>query len=396
MGEQERNLNTAPGQMVGYLYQPVRALYWLANGDGATAIGIETEDDITVRNEDGSKIREQDKSSIQENGWPYGDTSHALWNTLCIWVKAIKSNEIDIEKTKFFLVTNKTIPEASLVKQISEANDSERIKKCVERLIEVGNRIKKTAEVYPKVEEVLRESNLLYKLVEHINCETFVSSIGDEEKQKITMALHLTDREERDNIINSLLGWIIRTVVAQLNKGEPGWIRRNSFDNQLEAVRDIHRRKRVRASSASKWNVSDKEKKAHGAEIFVKQVEIIGVDDDVANDAVTDFVRFKKEKIRVASEGNITEEEWDNFNENLKRHWNNMRNIEKTRGYKTQELMGRAIYHRTIAKDEKYIGNLETEPYLISGSYHDLANGLLVGWHPDYKKKLLKFLTGKQ
>ncbi len=393
MSKQKKHPSTAPGPMAGYLFQPVRALYWLAKGDGGTTVGIETEDDVTVLKEDGGKIREQDKSSIQAGVWPYGDKSHALWNTLCIWVRAIKAREVDVEKTEFFLVTNKKIPEGSLVEEMSEANDSDKITKCLERLKTVRRSIKKKSQVWGKVEEVLNsETILLRKLIEHISCDRCVSSIGEKEKQEIISALRLTDREKHDDIINSLLGWISRTVLSLWNNGKPGWIRRDSFDNQLEAIRNVHRRRRVRASPARKLEVSKRERRTQEGEIFVKQVEIIRVDDDVAYDAVTDFVRFGKEKLRVAQEGNVTEEDWEGFDENLMDQWKNVSGIEKTKEYRTQEIMGQAIYHQTMARKVSHVGELETESYLVRGGYHNLANDLLVGWHPNYKEKLAKFL----
>jgi hypothetical protein len=392
MSERKKNINTAAGPMAGYMFQPVRALYWLAKGEGGTAVGLETEDDVTVMTADGGKIREQDKSSIQEGHWPYGDKTYALWNTLCIWVRAIDSGEVDVEKTEFFLVTNKIIPNGCLVEAISTASDPIKVAECIDRLSEVGRSIKRQSSARDKADEVLgSRKGLLEKLIEHTSCERFAASIDTEEVQKIAMTLHLTEREDHDNIINSLLGWLSRTVMGLWHAGKPGWIRRASFDNQLEAIRQVHRRRRIRASSASKLHVSEKERKAHSTEIFVKQIEIICLDENILYDAVTDFVRFGKEKIRVAIEGNVTEEDWEIFDDSLLEEWKNIRGIEKTRDHRTSETMGQAIYHKTMAHKISHVGDLETQPYLIKGSYQRMANTLLLGWHPEYEKRLAKF-----
>lgn len=57
--------HTAAGAMAGFLFQPERALYWLARSKNGSQIGIETEDDIVIKAKSGEIIgREQDKHAI--------------------------------------------------------------------------------------------------------------------------------------------------------------------------------------------------------------------------------------------------------------------------------------------------------------------------------------------
>ncbi len=75
--------HSAPGQMLGYLYQIDRALLWLSMCPPNSVVSIETDDDIVIDIKNGKKINqifEQDKSSIGKRN-PFSDKSKDLWKT---------------------------------------------------------------------------------------------------------------------------------------------------------------------------------------------------------------------------------------------------------------------------------------------------------------------------
>src|ERR1039458_4963964 len=119
------NRHSAPGPAAGYAYQFERALNWLAQKDAGASIGIETADDVEVRNSDSTAVLEQDKHSILELAQPFGDRSKGLWNTLAIWVEAIDSGQKSIESTSFLMVTNKAVPEC-IARRIARARPHRR------------------------------------------------------------------------------------------------------------------------------------------------------------------------------------------------------------------------------------------------------------------------------
>ena len=57
--------HSAPGPSAGYGYQIERALYWLARSPAGATVGIETDDDVAIRNGTISLL-EQDKHSIAD------------------------------------------------------------------------------------------------------------------------------------------------------------------------------------------------------------------------------------------------------------------------------------------------------------------------------------------
>src|SRR6185312_1162139 len=102
----ERNAHSAAGQMAGYLFQPERALFRLATSSRDDVIGIETLDDIAVVSPDGSTKLEQAKHYVSDAN--LSGRGKDFWKSLNIWLEAIENEEVEISKTEFFLVTNKT------------------------------------------------------------------------------------------------------------------------------------------------------------------------------------------------------------------------------------------------------------------------------------------------
>ena len=85
--------HSAPGSNAGFSYQFERAMFWLVKSRAGCVVGIETDDDIAVR-EGATRVLEQDKHSIQDGAEPFGDRSKDLWNTLAIWIDAIDQKEV--------------------------------------------------------------------------------------------------------------------------------------------------------------------------------------------------------------------------------------------------------------------------------------------------------------
>lgn len=68
IGKKRERSHVAAGPMAGYLFQPIRALYWLMKVPRGATVGVETEDDVAVLLKGGRKTYEQDRSSIQKDG----------------------------------------------------------------------------------------------------------------------------------------------------------------------------------------------------------------------------------------------------------------------------------------------------------------------------------------
>lgn len=213
--------HTAPGPMGGYLFQPERALYWLACSERNSVIGIETEDDIVRKAAGSIDIYEQDKHSISQKGYPLGDHSTDLWKTLSIWLKAVKEETIDLSKAELHLVTNRFVPDSLLVVQLSQSKDEESIASCLANLRNCGLGVPESVKRYAG--EVLSYSdqeigNLIRKFRFFDGRD---ATSGSNLKENIISYLHIPEGLPSDQIVHSLLGWIHDTALDYWRAGEP-------------------------------------------------------------------------------------------------------------------------------------------------------------------------------
>lgn len=382
--------HSAPGPMAGYLFQPERALLWLAKSQRGAKVGIETIDDVAVLTRDGTVIREQDKHSILNNGNPLRDTSKSLWNTLNIWLKAIKNKEIDIDKTELFLVTNKTLPDC-LAKRIGEVTEKEAVSSCIKDLRTIGeNSPIGITEIVKGVlsYDDLTLANLLLKI--RVSDETD-ASYGDSLKEEIASFLHIPSNLNCSEIIRALLGWVHDTSLVLWRRGEPAWLSRDAFDNQYTRIISKYQKSNFVEKAVRMLPVKDSERKSKLGETFVKQLSFISISETEVFEAIDDFIRFLSEQTRLSKEGDVTKKDFDAFKDRLETRWKWIRNKEirfKTRSLEqglTLEDIGYKIYFDCMDHREPLAGQQTEEYYLTRGAYHELSNIPLIGWYLDYK-----------
>jgi hypothetical protein len=385
--------HSAAGANAAFIYQFPRALFWLASSPSGFKIGIETDDDVAVQGSEGERVLEQDKHSIQADAQPFGDRSVDLWKTLSIWIDALDTGEVDADKTKFLMVTNKTLPDC-LAKKIGRAKEQSEITECVNSMKAISaHPVESTKKFMARVMRMSSSDNLK-KLIK--NCEFNDASdatAGTELNAKTISYLQLQDnlRKEAVSILNELRGWILESALSAWQKGLPAWIERDHFVNQFQAIVGRENRKLRRERSEHLIPVAEDDIGQHKASLFVKQMYLVSDDDSVIDTAIREFIRCSIEKLRLSVDGNVTDEDWIAFDTTLQARWDKIRNRIKRLAKQTdkEEDVGFEIFTETTEEHREKLAGSDTEQvYLTSGTYHRLANNLKVGWHPQYDKIL--------
>jgi hypothetical protein len=378
--------HSAPGASAAFSYQFERAMLWLAQSTSGSMVGIETLDDVAVLTSGGSLILEQDKHSIRENGAPFGNRSKDLWNTLSIWLDAMESGDVISERTVFFLVSNKVLPEC-LARKISAASDEISADACIKELEDASKQ--PPVGITDLCRRVLepKSRGLLNALIIKT---TLVSGPDGNSLREDTMArLQIPDwfEEHANSIADELMGWMQRAAMAAWQSGNPAWISRDHFVNQLHATMD--RRKRLMTRERSEHLIDVGEEKVGQAKglPFVKQLHLITEDDSVVDGAIRDFIRCNIEKMRLSTEGNITDEDWIIFESTLLARWRRIfARVQRTQNGAPETNMGWDVFSDTTDEHREKLAGMDTEQiYLTAGSYHRLADQLRVGWHPSWE-----------
>jgi len=386
--------HSAPGPAAGYTFQFERAVYWLAKSPSGFCIGIETADDVAIKGDDGSLLLEQDKHSIQENAEPYGDRSKDLWNTLATWLEALDSGELNPKKSRFMMVTNKTLPEC-IAKKISRASSAEEVLACISDLnkaaIDPPGGIKKFVTIVLNPKSAANLQALI------TNCEVLDESEGSSgpKLREATIAeFQLPEwcADKANSITNELLGWLQQEILTLWQKKESAWISRDHFVNQLHAILDLRNRQIKRERAANLIPVYDEQLGQEKGSPYVKQIYLVTDDDSIVENSIREFIRCGIEKSRLSAEGNITDQDWISFEETLRVRWAKIssRGIRMGRN-KPEEDVGFQIFTDTTEDYREKLAGTDTEQvYLTAGTYHRMANLLKVGWHPLFKKLMVE------
>ena len=381
--------HSAPGPNAGYGYQFERALYWLARNPAGAVVGIETEDDVAIRS-GATSLLEQDKHSILAGAEPFGDRSKDLWNTLSIWLDAIEESRVEVETTRFLMVTNKELPEC-LAKAIGAATSAEEADECIaglERAAEAPP--EKTA---PLVNRVLRSESrdTLINLIQNTELVDAASGAAGPQVRSDTIAnlpLPSWAAATAESILNELAGWVHSCTLAAWRERKPAWIARDHFINYLHAVLDNRKRKIIRERAEYLIPVSDDAVGGAKGRQFVRQLFLVTEDPVLVDSAIRDFIRCNIEKLRLSSEGNITDEDWKAFQVALCSRWEKIRaRIMRLKQQDPPGDVGFEILTETTENYRERLAGSETDQvYLTSGTYHLLADLLEVGWHPEYSQ----------
>ena len=379
--------NDAPGQMLGYLFQIERAVFWLSELKSGGFVGVECGDDIVVKkNVNGeNEIYEQDKSSISTK-LPFADLSSDLWKTLAIWLNKVKDDSIDLEKCHFFMVSNRKIPASRLVWTFSNAEKDDELNNCIKLLKERG--AKHTGKMAPKIAEVLAFTDIqLKELIKRIQVFDNTSSKNAIYKEGIRNNMKIGKDIPFDNIYQNFIGWAFEKIVDSWNSKTEAWLEVDSFVSLSNRLVTQYSNRPFIEKTIENLPVSRGQVRKHKTESFVKQLEKIDADDDEKIFAINDYLRASSEKTRFAKEANITVKDWRQFEDNLIDRWEMIfKPTCKLSQSSSDEKKGYEIYYKTIAHKEKLCG-IETEQnYTTRGAYHRLANKIKIGWHPLWKK----------
>lgn len=377
--------HSVPGQAAGYFYQVERAMARLAESDAEAIVAVEKEDDVSIRLSDGRLVLEQDKHTVNASS-PFTDASHALWNTLDIWTTLAEDEETHPDSTSYFLVTNVEIQDG-LARTIGDC-DTSNVSQCLAILKQKAGEI--AGEVRVKADRVIaRDDSLLSDVLINISCvDSSASSAGPMLRRKVVSDLHLPPDVDGIDILNGLHGWISNQLLDAWRAKKPGLLSRTAFDRQFHRICDNMRAYKKRFGFPKHLvDIANTDLNQYRKERFVKQLALVTKDPDETFEAIEDFVRCSTERSRLAQEGDLTGDDWTDFDGNLFRSWQNIfRRETRIRAGEPEDQVGYGIFSYTRDK-EFTLGEYTAHQYFVMGTYHRLADDqqLKLGWHPQFR-----------
>lgn len=392
----------ASGQMAGYLYQVLAALYLLLDSrDSDTQICIEKFDDIAFVEQDEPVLMIQTKHQLYRPG-NLSDTSVDLWRTIKSWCDSINSSPTHLRNTNFAILTTATAQENTAAYYLRK--DGNRNTAEARRLL-VDTARAATVQANEKYYSAFLalSPELQDNLIRHTYiCDSYqnVSYLKTDIMRYIRCAT-LPQFEEK--VYNSVLGWWIGAVIQCLCSDAPVFINRIQLQQIIFDIGSGYKADSLPIDVDAYYDPSESELNELIPEnrIFIEQLKIISLSHDRLRRCIRDYYNAFRQRSLWVREQLLLANELHNYEAVLVDEWNRLFVIMK------ENL---ADYGEELTEQQKtkagrdLFGNIEnlnlpirervSQPFIMRGSYHDLANRMMVGWHVDFMDRLCHLLKG--
>lgn len=395
MAEASADQYAAGEQGLGYIYQPRFGLLKLLQLPESTSILIEKDDDLDFIDKDGVKTL----ASLKHKGIGdrLTDLSTDFWKSVRIWLARYNRDGRSEASLRFFLFSTGTVSSTSFLRRFlleSPAEDGEvmslsQIASYVLAKTE-SKLIGSIAEEFHKLNDDEKE-DFLSRIV------IFDSGPRIEDVPSIIKDQHMRSirRDNRDAIFERLEGWWNDTIVNLLVGKRTDPIFGYEISDKLSAFAEEYKsdnlpitfRGRVPAGEIDADN---------DPRLFVAQLREIGIASNRIRNAILDYYRAFEQRSSWARESLLISGEMEEYEDRLVDEWSRYRDVifEELDEQSADAVLleaGKALY-RWVDLESGNSSTLRirervTEPYVVRGGFHILANSRplpRVYWHPRF------------
>lgn len=360
---------------LGYLYQARYALWLLLDGEEEQSVVLESLDDVLLDSGGAARTLFQTKQHIRRRA-RLTDASPDLWKTLRVWSTHALVGRIAFPATRLTLVTTASAPDGSIAARLRP----ERQRDCAtaQRLLARVARSSKNAELQPCFEAFLQLTdeqqtamlNCTYVLDESLS----ITDTGDRIRKRIWAS---AAREHREAVFERLQGWWFERVVEQLAAADPMPLLGFEVYDKLAAIAEQFRRDALPIDYSDAR--PDKLDTERDNRMFVQQLRCISVSPSRIEKAILDYYRAFEQRSRWAREELLVGGEVEAYERKLIDEWERFSAAiaDELPGNGAEEELqrvGREILRWMEMTADIRIRPNVTEPYVMRGSYHMLAN----------------------
>lgn len=401
---------SANESMIGYFYQPLYALFLLLKNNIAESIDtyllIETLDDIEFRESNSILNLCQTKHHISKQA-SISDKSEDLWKTIRIWTERIKNNQIDLDNVYFILTTTVKASGNSIASELRLENRN--IKSAIAKLSNISDEGCKSYQARlldPSINKHTNEEaylafeslneNLKKEFIKRIyifdECSDIIQ-IQSDLKNKLKYACRANDLEY---FLEKLIGWWYLRVINQLtNSGDKG-ITYLELDEKISEIRDEFKNGNLPIDYENEFNNISEDNLSEDEKIFIEQLKIIAATPTCLGLAISDYYKAYQQRCNWVRKGKIFDDGLKEYDDRLVNEWvrlfDSMRDEINNQNDETElKKAGRQLLNIMGQRNLPICENSTHKVkgfYIMRGSYHILANGLKIGWHPYFNKIL--------
>ncbi len=393
---------SAGEQGLGYIYQARLALLHLLQMPEDTAVFLEKDDDLDFIEGDGGKSLASLKHKAV--GDRLTDLSTDFWKSVNIWLARYKRDGRAVSNLHFFLFTTGTVSADSFLTRLLP--DQPVASGDAATLTELANTALAKSKS-PLIGKIATEFNELsdsekQDFLERILILDGSPRIGDIPATIKDKYMRTVRREYREFVFERLEGWWNDAVIKQLTRARTEGIFGYEVSDKLSAFAEEYKADNLPITFRGKVPADDIETETD-PRLFVAQLRDIGISSNRIRSAILDYYRAFEQRSAWARENLLVSGEVEEYEDRLADEWNRYKDVifEKLKDDTEDALREAGVTLYNWAEFET--GKIEslrirarvTEPYVLRGSFHILADNKpepRVYWHPSFLERLGKVL----
>lgn len=407
MAETSTNQYAAGEQGLGYIYQPRFGLLKLLQLPESTSVLIEKDDDLDFIDKDGIKSL----ASLKHKGVGdrLTDLSTDFWKSVRIWLARYNRDGRSEASLRFFLFSTGTVSDTSFLRRFlfeapTEGNQGVSLSQITADVLAKSESqlIGTIADEFHKLNDDEKE-DFLSRIVIFDGgprIENVPSIIKDQHMRSIR-------RDNRDAIFERLEGWWNDTIVNLLAGKRTEAIFGHEISDKLSAFAEEYKSDNLPITFRGKVPAGEIDAD-NDPRLFVMQLREIGIDSKRIHNAILDYYRAFEQRSSWARESLLISGEMEEYEDRLVDEWSRYRDVvfeelDEQSADKVLLEAGRALY-RWVDLESGNNSTLRirervTEPYVLRGGFHILANSRplpRVYWHPRFLDRVDRVLRGAE
>lgn len=394
---------SASEQGLGYIYQTRLALLHLLQLPEDTAVFLEKDDDLDFIDGDGGKSLASLKHKAE--GDRLTDLAADFWKSVNIWLARYKRDGRAISNLRFFLVTTGAVSTDSFLTRFLPdqpvASDEDTT------LTELANAAlaKSTSKLIGKISKEFNdlsdpEKQDFLERIQIFDNSPRITDIPATIKDKYMRSVR---REHREFVFERLEGWWNDTAIKQLTGAMTEGLFGYEVSDKMSAFAEEYKADNLPITFRGKTPVDEIDTESD-PRLFVAQLREIGISSNRIRSAILDYYRAFEQRSAWARESLLVSGEVEEYEDRLADEWNRYKDVifEKLKSDSAEDALreaGSTLYNwaefDTGKIESLRIRARVTEPYVLRGSFHILADMTpepRVYWHPRFLERLSKVL----
>lgn len=394
---------SAGEQGLGYIYQARLALLNLLQLPEDTAVFLEKDDDLDFVDGDGGKSLASLKHKAV--GDRLTDLSTDFWKSVNIWLARYKRDGRATSNLRFFLLTTGTLATGSFLTRLlpnapAASGDATPLSELANATL-----AESTSKLIAPIAKAFNELSDPEKqdFLERILILDGSPRIGDIPAIIRDRYMRSVRREHREFVLERLEGWWTDTVIKQLTGARTEGIFGYEISDRLSIYAEEYKADNLPITFRGRAPTNEIDAETD-PRLFVAQLREIGVSSSRIRSAILDYYRAFEQRSTWARENLLVSDEVEQYEDRIADEWNRYKDVafERLKDDSAEDVLreaGAALYNwaefETGKIESLRIRARVTEPYVLRGSFHILADASpepRVYWHPKFMDRLSKVL----